>query len=214
MFSVFDVDVLAVVAAQRTQGVTNSKSQVTERMKWDKEMFVHQMKNLRGWLHSRAESKWDELAMDSGNHADQLGPDPKFPLRMFIPAILVGTDRENSSVTTFETKSVEERNKQQKSASDETKEAWLKETRQGFGSISGVTAAQAASASSSGMIPSANQAAYVEDMLLTMTGHVSASDVEGGDKHKDKDNDNKNGDKENKDNPKEADIRTRLGLKC
>ena len=68
------------------------------------ELFIAQMKNLRGWPYEKSKIKWDELERDSAHFADNGGPS-QFPKRLYIPAWLTGTEVKEFTVKEAEEKS-------------------------------------------------------------------------------------------------------------
>ena len=151
-----------------TKGATKFKTDLSDRPKWDKEFFCCQLQTLRRWLSTRCEAKWEELAADPANFADNGGPDPKAPMRLFIPANLVGGDKDSSGNAQFETKELKESSRAVKHMTDEVKESLLENTNKGFGTLTGVTAQQLSAPST--MSSSSATAADVSDLLLTATG--------------------------------------------
>eukprot|EP00959_Pyramimonas_sp_CCMP1952_P287197 6006068-Pyramimonas_sp.AAC.1 len=120
-----------------TKGATKFRTDQSDRPKWDKEFFCCQLQSLRRWLPTRCEAKWEELAADPANFADNGGPDPKNPMRLYIPANLVGADKDSSGTTQFETKEVKESSRAAKQMADDVKEALLENTIKGFGTLAG-----------------------------------------------------------------------------
>ncbi|CAK0840337.1 unnamed protein product [Prorocentrum cordatum] len=152
------------------KGASKHKADLSERPKWDKEIFCTQLRSIRGWMPAKCEKLWDELAANPENHADNLGYDPKAPLRLFVPPALIGTDKEQSGATTYEAKEVRTTSKQQKHMDEDAKEALLDATKKGFGTLTGVTTAQLNTASS---LPSGSASvAEVEELLLSAVGET------------------------------------------
>ena len=153
-----------------TKGVEKAKSDLSDRAKWDKEFFLTQMRTLRGWMPAKAEGKWDEIVADVANFADNGGPDAKNPERYFIPANLVGSDKERSSVTEYERKELQQSSKTVKNMKEDGKAALLDDTKRGFSTMAGVTAAQANTPLSKAPRASGSPQDEVKDMLFQAVG--------------------------------------------
>ncbi len=75
---------------------------MSARPKWDKDIFATQMKNLRGWHAANIKSEWAALEVSAPREMkDNCGP-VAAPLRLPIPAWMVGEDKTVTEAKQFE----------------------------------------------------------------------------------------------------------------
>jgi hypothetical protein len=84
---------LALTQFLHNQEVHQSHEQVSGEGKLDYEIFMNQMKTLRGMPADRANTLWEELKNDPSVDRDEKGP-AWSRLRLHVPGNLLGTDRE------------------------------------------------------------------------------------------------------------------------
>ncbi len=120
---------LAQYATEKGANV-HDKKEKSDRM-WDEEIFITQMKTLRGWNLSKINQKWNELKSDPGTDRDNDGPDGA--LRLEIPSNLLGLCSKVSGKEEFEQKKLVQMSRAKRMA-DTEKEKIMSEMHSGFSS--------------------------------------------------------------------------------
>ena len=97
---------------------------------WDEEVFLTQMKLLRGWSPLQAKQQWDALERQPELFIDMKGP-PRFPKRLLIPANLTGTEQRSLSSTDLEERRISIATKAAERSSED-QQRMISELRTGF----------------------------------------------------------------------------------
>jgi hypothetical protein len=113
-----------------SQGFRKEHSDIDQKHKWDEELFVRQMANLRGWNNVRAKQEWGSLKSNPSTYRDEMGPAHSRE-RLGIPAELIGASFISDASTNYEDKKVEESSKA-KALNTQEKEKLQAECARGF----------------------------------------------------------------------------------
>ena len=101
---------VALTQFLHNQEVHQSHEQVSGEGKLDYEIFINQMKTLRGMPADRANRLWEELKNDPSVDRDEKGP-AWSRLRLHVPGNLLGTDREEHRKGVTERKTLSQQSK-------------------------------------------------------------------------------------------------------
>jgi len=77
------------------EGCKKSSISRRARKRWDKELFVTQMKNLRGWTAAKATAQWEAILINPAIKQFGGGPEGS-PLQLAIPPHLTGEEEDAS----------------------------------------------------------------------------------------------------------------------
>jgi hypothetical protein len=113
------------------QGNRIEDQMVSERPLWDYELFETQLCNLRRWKPQKCKHMWDTVLKPEPTCKGDNGGPPDAPLRLRIPAWLIGGDKESHVEMEYEDKKLINESKSTKMAGDVQKQI-LRETKSGF----------------------------------------------------------------------------------
>ena len=119
-----------------SRGTRASRDNVDSDFRLDFELFVHRLKNCRGWSEKQAEAEWLKLqAMPQVGRDNDGRHHPKYGnLRLDIPPNLIGENKVENRKGKFEERRLDTMNKSAKMDED-TKKNWLTQTDSGFDMI-------------------------------------------------------------------------------
>ena len=119
-----------------SRGTRASRDNVDSDFRLDFELFVHRLKNCRGWSEKQAEAEWLKLqAMPQVGRDNDGRHHPKYGnLRLDIPPNLIGENKVENRKGKFEERRLDSMNKSAKMDED-TKKNWLTQTDSGFDMI-------------------------------------------------------------------------------
>lgn len=159
------------------RGNFQEKADIDDEYMWDEELFVMQMKLLRGWSQPHASSQWTDMHSIPGAVNDNGGP--KNTPRTLVPANLIGASFQRKSQGEYEKRAVSHATKPQKNLGQEAVDSMQAQTNQGFGYLgsNGSSSAwhSAGDPSSSIMRPGEVRTSDASALLLDAVGHLAGT---------------------------------------
>ena len=123
---------LSLTTFSHEHSVKKARTRRRGKAIWDFEIFINQMKLLRGWMPERCEKEWAALLQIPENLVDKTGPHAARPERLRIPPWMAGNEAENNDDEVAETKRLSSHSKSSGSMTDEMKAQLKSELFSGF----------------------------------------------------------------------------------